>query len=144
MFSLQTTQVSSNRINRTISRHTSLSLSCSSTDMETYTILSLLCLSFIIGTLILRAHRRTSTLSELRGPESPSFWLGTVSMVQSRLAPGHLTKIERLLGNQPEYFYQKETGESEFKWLREYGTAWRVRGCMGVGLTCQPSVLHPH
>ena len=111
--------------------------------MGTYTFLSLLCLSLIIGTLILRARRRTSTLSELRGPESLSFWLGTVSMVQSSLALGHLTKLERLVGNQPEYFYQKETGESEFKWLREYGTAWRVRGCMGVGLVNLP-VLYRH
>ena len=37
-------------------------------------------------------------------------------------------------GHQPEYVYQKETGESEFKWMREYGSAWRVQGCMGVRL----------
>jgi len=41
-------------------------------------------------------------------------------------------------GSQPEYVYQKETGESEFKWMREYGPAWRVRGCMGVSLLCPP------
>lgn len=64
--------------------------------MESYTFLSLLCLSLILGTLILRARRRMSTLSDLRGPESTSFWLGTVAMVQSWLALGHLTNLNDL------------------------------------------------
>ncbi|KAH9980905.1 cytochrome P450 [Lactifluus volemus] len=41
------------------------------------------------------------------------------------------TIYQRCTGNQPEYVYQKETGQSEFKWMRKYGSAWRVRGCMG-------------
>ncbi|KAF8274825.1 cytochrome P450 [Lactarius quietus] len=55
------------------------------------------------------ALRGKSILRDLRGPESKSFgW--------------------------SEYVYQKETGQSELKWMREYGSAWRVRGCMGVPL----------
>ncbi|KAI0293606.1 cytochrome P450 [Russula brevipes] len=71
--------------------------------------LSVPCLSFFLGALVFLAHRRRSTLHDLLGPEPRSFWLG----------------------HQPEYVYQKETGESEFKWAHEYGSAWRVRGCMG-------------
>ncbi|KAI9452156.1 cytochrome P450 [Russula earlei] len=70
-----------------------------------------LCLFFIpLGIIVLCVRRRRRfNLYELRGPDSRSFWLG----------------------HQAEYVYQRETGESEFKWMREHGSAWRVRGCMG-------------
>ncbi|KAI0306241.1 cytochrome P450 [Multifurca ochricompacta] len=74
---------------------------------------SLLFLSTLISSLLLwvfaLSRRGKSILHDLRGPESKSFWLG----------------------NQPEYMFQKGTGESEFKWMGAYGSAWRVRGCMG-------------
>ncbi|KAI0269015.1 cytochrome P450 [Russula aff. rugulosa BPL654] len=66
-------------------------------------------LSLSLGMFFFLVRRRKSAMHDLRGPESRSFWLG----------------------HQPEYVYQKETGESEFKWMREYGSAWRVQGCMG-------------
>ena len=28
--------------------------------------------------------------------------------------------------------YQKEVGDCEFKWVREYGNVWRQHGCLGV------------
>jgi hypothetical protein len=56
---------------------------------------------------------------------------GWVQFHDSKMEP---TIYQRCTGNQPEYVYQKETGQSEFKWMREYGSAWRVRGCMGVGV----------
>jgi hypothetical protein len=28
--------------------------------------------------------------------------------------------------------YQNEVGDCEFKWMREYGSAWRRTGCFGV------------
>ncbi|KAI0253590.1 cytochrome P450 [Lactifluus subvellereus] len=71
--------------------------------------LSGLPLALFLGIFLFHTRRGKSILRDLRGPVSKSFWLG----------------------NQPEYVYQKETGESEFKWMREYGSAWRVRGCMG-------------
>ena len=64
--------------------------------MESYIFLSLLCLSLILGTLILGARHRMSTLGDLRGPESTSFWLGTVSMVQGWPVLGHITKLNDL------------------------------------------------
>ena len=27
---------------------------------------------------------------------------------------------------------QNEVGDYEFKWARQYGSAWRQRGCLGV------------
>ncbi|KAI0263473.1 cytochrome P450 [Gloeopeniophorella convolvens] len=49
-------------------------------------------------------------LARARRPDAPSFWLG----------------------NEAELRYQTEVGDCEFKWLRQYGTAWRRRGALGV------------
>ncbi|KAI9440898.1 cytochrome P450 [Lactarius indigo] len=54
-------------------------------------------------------RRRNSFLSQLRGPKSPSFWIG----------------------NEGDLFYQKEVGDCEFEWLQQFGSAWRRRGCLG-------------
>ncbi|KAN0138914.1 cytochrome P450 [Lactarius tabidus] len=77
-------------------------------DSTTLTFLFIAILPFFLY-FYARTRLGKSILRDLRGPESKSFWLG----------------------NQPEYVYQKETGQSELKWMREYGSAWRVRGCMG-------------
>ncbi|KAH8995436.1 cytochrome P450 [Lactarius akahatsu] len=53
---------------------------------------------------------RNSFLRKLQGPESPSF----------------------LLGNESQLRYQNEVGEHEFKWMRQYGSAWRRTGPLGV------------
>lgn len=45
--------------------------------------------------------------------------------------------IDRIvIGHEKEIHYQKEVGDLDFKWLRQYGTAWRVKGCMGVIHVC--------
>ena len=37
-------------------------------------------------------------------------------------------------GNDLDLRYQVEVGDCEFKWARQYGTAWRRSGCLGVGV----------
>ncbi|KZV71952.1 cytochrome P450 [Peniophora sp. CONT] len=63
-------------------------------------------LVFVAATLL---RRRTSTLSNVRGPVSTSFWLG----------------------NEKDVRYQNEVGDVEFEWLREFGGAWKAAGVMG-------------
>jgi len=58
----------------------------------------------------LYARRRGGSLRQLRGPEPSSFWLG----------------------NEADIRYQNEVGDCEFKWMREYGSAWRRAGCLGT------------
>jgi len=49
------------------------------------------------------------SLKDIRGPEPTSFWLGNVGDVR----------------------YQNEVGDAEFRWMREYGGAWKTHGCIG-------------
>ncbi|KAF8260788.1 cytochrome P450 [Lactarius quietus] len=69
-------------------------------------------LTLFVGSLFaflyLRRHGRS--LGQLRGPEPSSFWLG----------------------NEADIRYQNEVGDCEFKWMREYGSAWRRTGCFGI------------
>ncbi|KAI9446036.1 cytochrome P450 [Lactarius indigo] len=58
----------------------------------------------------LYSRRRTGSLRDLKGPASSSFWLG----------------------NEADIRYQNEVGDCEFKWMREYGSAWRRTGCLGT------------
>ncbi|KAH9066249.1 cytochrome P450 [Lactarius vividus] len=58
----------------------------------------------------LYSRRRGGSLRDLRGPASSSFWLG----------------------NEADIRYQNEVGDCEFKWMREYGSAWRRTGCLGT------------
>ncbi|KAH8998336.1 cytochrome P450 [Lactarius hatsudake] len=58
----------------------------------------------------LYSRRRNGSLRDLRGPASSSFWLG----------------------NEADIRYQNEVGDCEFKWMREYGSAWRRTGCLGT------------
>ncbi|KAA1474631.1 cytochrome P450 [Dentipellis sp. KUC8613] len=55
------------------------------------------------------ARARKSMLDDIQGPENPSFWIG----------------------NENDIRYQGEVGDVDFKWMREYGSVWRVKGCMG-------------
>ncbi|KAH9986673.1 cytochrome P450 [Russula compacta] len=59
--------------------------------------------------LYIRHRNSSSFLDQLRGPKSPSFWIG----------------------NEGDIFYQNEVGDNEFQWMREFGSAWRRRGCLG-------------
>ncbi|KAH9173543.1 cytochrome P450, partial [Lactarius sanguifluus] len=58
----------------------------------------------------LYSRRRSRSLRDLRGPASSSF----------------------CLGNEADIRYQNEVGDCEFKWMREYGSAWRRTGCLGT------------
>ncbi|KAI0297456.1 cytochrome P450 [Multifurca ochricompacta] len=66
----------------------------------------------VVFLIYVYAHfrRRGSFLSQLQGPKSHSFWIG----------------------NEGEIFHQNEVGDCEFKWMRQFGSAWRHRGCLGV------------
>ncbi|KAI8980581.1 cytochrome P450 [Trametes punicea] len=48
-------------------------------------------------------------LKVIQGPPSPSF----------------------LVGHLEDLYHQKEAGELEKKWLEEYGSVWRIKGCLG-------------
>jgi len=37
-------------------------------------------------------------------------------------------------GSEADIRYQNEVGDCEFKWMREYGSAWRRTGCFGVSV----------
>ncbi|KAH8995444.1 cytochrome P450 [Lactarius akahatsu] len=58
----------------------------------------------------LYSRRRSGSLKDIRGPASSSFWLG----------------------NEADIRYQDEVGDCEFKWMREYGSAWRRTGFLGT------------
>ncbi|THH20553.1 hypothetical protein EW146_g851 [Bondarzewia mesenterica] len=49
------------------------------------------------------------SLKDLQGPAATSFWLG----------------------NEKDQRYQNEVGDLEFRWVRQYGTAWRANGILG-------------
>ncbi|KAI9449717.1 cytochrome P450 [Lactarius psammicola] len=72
-----------------------------------FTLLAGLFSSFLA---FLYSRRRGGSLRHLRGPEPSSFWLG----------------------NEADIRYQNEVGDCEFKWMREYGSAWRRAGCFGT------------
>ncbi|TFY55001.1 hypothetical protein EVG20_g9479 [Dentipellis fragilis] len=59
--------------------------------------------------ILYKARHARRSLKYLRGPPSSSFWLG----------------------NFKDIFYQDQVGDVEFKWMREYGGAWRISACMG-------------
>jgi cytochrome P450 len=72
-------------------------------------LLSALLAGFLLLAFIYARHRGQS-LTDLRGPEPSSFWLGNESDIR----------------------YQNEVGDCEFKWMREYGSAWCRAGCFGT------------
>jgi hypothetical protein len=87
-------------------------------------------------------HRRNSRslLGQLQGPKSSSFWIGKRWL--SKLSACFFSVIKGLAndtiwlynpsGNEGDMFYQNEVGDSEFEWMRQFGSAWRRRGCLGV------------
>ena len=63
-----------------------------------------------------RRRNSFSILGQLRGPKSPSFWIGEYSLffrVQYCLMP-HLDDTSS--GNEGDIFHQNEVGDSEFEW----------------------------
>ena len=47
-----------------------------------------------------------------------------------------------ILGHEKDIHYQNEVGDLDFQWMRQYGTAWRVGGCLGVGHVDRLSPCH--
>jgi hypothetical protein len=83
-------------------------------------LLSTLSAGFSLLAFIYARHcGRLGSLTDLRGPEPSSFWLG----------------------NEADIRYQNEVGDCEFKWMREYGSAWRRAGCFGVSVSCLVTLL---
>lgn len=74
----------------------------------TLTTASLALLPLVVVALIHSCFKRRLP-KDIQGPPSTSFWIG----------------------NEKDIRYQNEVGDQEFQWLRQYGTAWRVAGCMG-------------
>lgn len=79
--------------------------------------------------VFLYPRRRDRSLKDLRGPQSSSFWLGNVQPI---LLHADIRLMRWFPGNEGDIRYQNEVGDCEFKWMREYGTAWRRAGCFGV------------
>ncbi|KAK0245126.1 cytochrome P450 [Armillaria nabsnona] len=76
--------------------------------------------SLLVASLLHRWFQRPS-VKHVKGPPSPSFWLGH----------------ERILRD------QDNAGDLETKWRREYGTLYRIGGCLGqdVLVVCDPKAL---
>ncbi|THH16717.1 hypothetical protein EW146_g3968 [Bondarzewia mesenterica] len=78
--------------------------------------------ALLLVTLFVR-HRavRRRSLKDLQGPAATSFWLG----------------------NEKDLRYQKEVGDLDFRWVRQYGTAWRVNGtlCEDVLMLADPKAI---
>jgi hypothetical protein len=96
------------------------------------TLLSLACLlvAVIAHVTYVYFRRRNSFLRKLQGPESTSFLLGEYL----NLSPSVLIPLCRTTGNEGDLRYQNEVGDTEFEWMRKYGTAWRRSGPLGVRL----------
>ncbi|KAF9019068.1 cytochrome P450 [Hymenopellis radicata] len=63
----------------------------------------------LVAALLVRKLLRKSVVQRLRGPASPSW----------------------LLGHEKAFVEQDQLGDLEFAWLREYGTAYHTKGCLG-------------
>ncbi|KAK0442275.1 cytochrome P450 [Desarmillaria tabescens] len=76
--------------------------------------------SFLIASL-LRWWLKRPSVKHVKGPPSPSFWLGH----------------ERMLRD------QGNAGDLETKWRREYGNLYRIEGCFGqdILVVCDPKAL---
>ncbi|PBK89291.1 cytochrome P450 [Armillaria gallica] len=76
--------------------------------------------SLLLAFLLHRWFKRPS-VKHVKGPPSPSFWLGH----------------ERVLRD------QGNAGDLETKWRKEYGTLYRIAGCFGqdILIVCDPQAL---
>lgn len=104
------------------------------------TLLSLVCLSVAVTAHLIYVYlrRRNSFLRKLQGPNPTSFLLGEYR----RLSPSAITRLCGTTGNEGDLRYQNEVGDSEFQWMRKYGTAWRRAGPLGVSTFENHQKLH--
>ncbi|VDB83977.1 unnamed protein product [Peniophora sp. CBMAI 1063] len=63
----------------------------------------------LLAAIVAIRYIRGSTLKDIRGPRSSSFWTGNIG----------------------DYKYQREVGELEFQWLKKYGGAWKIHDPLG-------------
>jgi len=94
------------------------------------TLLTLACLLVALTAHLTYVYlrRRNSFLRKLQGPKSTSFLLGEYLYLSSYA----ITRLYGTTGNEGDLRYQNEVGDSEFQWMRKYGTAWRRTGPLGV------------
>lgn len=59
-----------------------------------------------------------------------------------RLIPICAHPLHKTTGNEGDLRYQNEVGDTEFEWMRKYGTAWHRSGPLGVRLL--ESNMKPH
>ncbi|KAI0253566.1 cytochrome P450 [Lactifluus subvellereus] len=71
-------------------------------------LLAILAVSVLLARTYIR--RRNSFLRTLQGPQPSSL----------------------LFGSDVDFRHQNEVGDCEFKWARQYGSAWRQQGCFGI------------
>jgi hypothetical protein len=89
------------------------------------------CIAIGLFTVFMAVKRRRNTLKDIRGPNSTSFWLGE-SYNGILLLVFRLHNLNSHIGNLGDIRYQKEVGDKEFPWMREYGGAWKLNGTFGV------------
>ncbi|KAK0438948.1 cytochrome P450 [Armillaria borealis] len=77
--------------------------------------------SLLVASSLLHRWFKRPSVKHVKGPPSPSFWLGH----------------QRVLRD------QENAGDLETKWRREYGTIYRIGGCLGqhVLVVCDPKAL---
>lgn len=81
--------------------------------------------------VLLRSYYRWLThhsIRHIRGPAAGSQLLGTGYMVPFC----QYLLISMRAGNIRDIAYQENVGDLDWKWMNEYGTAWRLRGALGV------------
>lgn len=81
--------------------------------LESVPLVAWLSLPFVILVLLVinRGGIRWQTLKNVRGPKSDTW----------------------LYGHQVEFYRQTDVGELDFTWANQYGGAWKIDGCLGVG-----------
>lgn len=77
-------------------------------------------------------RRRYRSLSHIRGPSSPSWLFGASSVLWPVGHGAHA--VGSIVGHDISTVRQKEVGEQDFKWMREYGPTWRIASHLGVRL----------
>ncbi len=107
-------------------------------DMEP--LLVILLSSGVLLALFVRQYLAGRHLRKIRGPESPSWLMGTFTL----WSPVHLLNISafRLSGHNSVLNGQLEVGALEREWMKEYGLIWRLKDCFNVSPVCPGHMSH--
>lgn len=65
-----------------------------------------------------------------QGHSGPAFFVVTWS-APFRLVC-QLEVLTTFVGNELDIWWQDQLGETDFRWMAQYGNAWRIGGCFGV------------